>query len=318
MRLIKNDLIKASEKINLTSSQIETLWLELSSQSKFNLFHVLCYFGALIVILSMTFLFHFNGAPRSILIVSTFYAIVFLGSGAYFWHVKKFRIPGGLLFSLTIAMVPLITYSAQRILHWWPGNFPGEYEDFSFRIWAYGGWCVIEMSTLLVASLIFYFIRFPIISAMIYFLLWFVSMDLVPATLKQLEYTHASVVAGVVIAAIAFVLDRKKKADFAFWGYLLGTGMFWLGVTVIRFDADTEWLQFGYFSIDVILIALSLVLQRNIFLVFGALGVLIYLVHLMDRFFCHAFFSFTLAAVGSAIILLAVFLQYSQKKKQLN
>jgi hypothetical protein len=83
---------------------------------------------------------------------------------------------------------------------------------------------------------------------------------------------------------------------------------FWGGLTSM--NSDSELRRALYALLNVGLIGLAVWLQRTTFLVFGALGVHLYLGHLAYQVFKDSFFfPFALALLGLSLILVTVWMQ---------
>jgi hypothetical protein len=96
--------------------------------------------------------------------------------------------------------------------------------------------------------------------------------------------------------------------DYAFWLYLFGLLSFWFGMTLM--GDGTEWEFFLYFVINLGLVLLSVLLQRRVFIVFGALGVFAYFSHLAYEIFRDSLlFPFALTVLGIGVIYLGVLYQ---------
>ena len=75
-------------------------------------------------------------------------------------------------------------------------------------------------------------------------------------------------------------------------------------------DTGSELMRGLYALLNVGLILLAIKLRRSTFLIFGALGVHLYLGHLAYRVFQDSFFfPFALALLGLSLILLTVWMQ---------
>ncbi len=320
MNQIKKDLTKASQLIGLTESQSENLWKTLqevqANNPRKNFFSTLLYFGAIIVLLPMTWLFISHLTHGQSLFMSITYALIFFGTGSYFWYTKKLKVPGGMLVSLGIAIVPLIIYSFQNLIHWWGASSPSDYKNF--YSWIQGDWVPMEIGTLLIACLTLYFIRFPFITVLIYFMILFISMDATHAlTGSESYFTHYSVVSiiiGSLLNLLGFGLNRKNLPDFGFWSYLFGMLLLCsgLGVKSVR----TEWGYFIYFLIHFGFLLVSHFFHRTIFVLFGSLGVISYIGHLSYIFSDSLLFSYILSAIGFLIILLATFLNLKKNRSR--
>jgi CHASE2 domain-containing sensor protein len=80
-------------------------------------------------------------------------------------------------------------------------------------------------------------------------------------------------------------------------------------------DASSEWSRFGYFLVNVGLMTVSILLQRRVFLVFGALGAYGYLGYLSyDLFADSLWFPFALTALGASLIAGGVFYQRHRER----
>lgn len=322
MNPIKDDIAKASKQIGLTDSQAENLWQALqeiqTNKPKLSFLTALLYFGAIIAFLSMSWFYTAHLESSYSLLISIAYALIFFGIGFYCWRAKKLKIPGGVLSSLGIVMVPLIVYSLQNMMDWWPTSSSKNYTGFFH--WINGNWVPMEISTLAVACLVLYFIRFPFITTLIYFTISFMSMDAIdlfidPKGDHWSYYCIASLTIGTLLNVLAFALYRKDQNDFGFWSYLFGVFLCWIGLT--GWDIKTEWGHFTYFLINLAFILLSGFFHRKIFIFFGSLGVICYIGHLAYIFSDSLMFSYVLGGIGFSIIVLTTFLMRPKKSRQI-
>jgi len=323
MKLIKDDITKASEQIGLTNSQAESLWQALqetqSNKTKFNLSTVLLYLGALVAFASMTWFYTSSLDSGKSLIISVVYALIFFGIGAYCWRQKNLKVPGGVLSSLGIVMVPLIVYSLQNLLNWWPTPSPNGYKSFYYL--AHGEWLPMEICTLLAACLLLYFIRFHFITVLIYFVIWFMSMDainsLVDAGTDPFPYfSIVSIIIGFFLNVLGFFLYRKNQRDFGFWSYLFGMFLCWSGLTIWEFQTEVGY--FVYFLINLAFLFLSFFFHHKIFMFFGSLNAFDYLLQLQRHAAALKETPGAWMPWTFSIILLATYLLRSRKSSQSN
>jgi len=281
--------------------------------------NVLYYLGGLIVIGSMTFYVTtaweaLGGAGH--LAVALLYAGAFLLAGRWLWKGKGQIIPGGILITAAVCMTPMAVFGIQEMTGWWVWNEPGSYSDF--YQWIKSGWFAMEICTIVAGLAALRWCRFPFIMLPVAFSLWFMSMDLT-AVLYGPDFSWeqrklVSLWFGLTMLVGSFWVDRRTEQDFAFWGYLFGMLAFWGGLTSM--DSDTELGKFIYCFINLVLMGVSVLLQRRVFIVFGGLGVSIYLGHLAyDVFESELLFAFALSGVGLAVIALGV--QYHRHEKAL-
>src|ERR687889_2513233 len=136
------------------------------------------------------------------------------------------------------------------------------------------------------------------------------SMDLTPLIYGRLYYVAqgyqvVSLVFGLVVLVGAYIVDRRTEEDYAFWGYLFGMFAFWGGLTLLEGGSELDWFLYGFINVG--LIVLSVLLQRRVFVVFGALGVFGYVGHLAWEIFEDSLlFPCALSAAGLAIIALGI------------
>jgi len=272
--------------------------------------NVLYYLGGLIIIGSMTLFvstaWEALGAAGH-LAVALAYAAVFLAAGGWLWHAKGQRIPGGILVTAAVSMTPMAVWAVQNLLGWWIYDDPGAYRDF--YIWIKNGWGIMEIATVLSGCLAIRFFRFPFITLPVAFALWFLSMDLTAMLYgHEFSWDQRKIVSlwfGLAMLVASFIVDRRTREDFAFWGYLFGMLAFWGALSAM--DSNSELSRFLYCLINLGLMLVSVLLQRRVFIIFGALGVTGYLGHLASSVFRDQIaFSFALSALGLAIIFLGI------------
>lgn len=317
MQIEKPDLMSAASKIGLSKQSTEALWSALhelppKETSKFDLSRVLYYFGALIVIVAMGWFVgeaweSFGGG--GILTIALIYIAIFLATGATLWRKEALKTPGGLFITMAVCLIPLAVYGFQRWTGWWISDEPGEYKDFVS--WIKGGWFLMEIATVIGGCLALKFYRFPLLTFPIFFSLWFMSMDITPLIFKNSENLGdarlwVSIAFGAALLIVAYLTDLKTtRGDFAFWGYLFGVATFWTGLSLL--ESSSEFNRFIYLLINVGLMLLSVILQRTVFLIFGAIGVLFYVSSLFYKYFSDsALFPLVLSLVGLAVIYLGM------------
>jgi len=244
MRLEREDFDWAVQQNLITASQAENLWTAFLSRypqedevnrPRFNFANVSYYFGALIVISALGWFMNeawesFGGA--GLFFIALFYAICFIFTGKNLYFQQNLKIPGGLLFTMAVAMSPLAIYGVQRWTGYWQAVDPGIYRDF--HIWIKGSWFLMELGTIIAGLITLRFVKFPFLTAPIAFSLWYMSMDLTPLLFGENEYTWrlrlwVSFWFGIACLITAYLIDvrqRRSRGDFAFWLYLFGLSMF--------------------------------------------------------------------------------------------
>jgi len=281
----------------------------IEARARFDAVNLLWHAGALIVLGAMglfsTEAFGLWGA-KALLATAVIYAVVFTVAGAYLWKARDLRTPGGLLVVCAVGMAPLAIYAAQALAGHAPEGAHAGYHDF--YVWIKDSWLPMEFGTIAAAALALAFFPFPFLTMIIAFALWFMSMDLVPWIVDAESFTwdqraKVSMAFGALMLAAAWLVDlvRWKNGDFAFWLHLFGLMAFWGGLT--EQHSGDEFGKAVYCFVNIGLVALSLVLMRRAYAVFGAIGVSLYLGHLAyDVFKDSILFPFALSGLGVALI----------------
>ena len=330
MRIERADLDESIAQQILTGPQGAALWRLLQSrqpvagavpapmpeapQRRFTGLNVAYYFGALLVIGAMGWLMtlgweSFGG--KGIFLIATLYAFFFTMAGLRLLAQPQTRTPGGLLVTMAVCMTPLAVYGLERMTGLWAGADPGNYRGFF--PWIRGGWFAMEAATVLAGLIALRKVRFPFLVAPIAFVLWFMSMDAVPALFHAQPWDgdiarRVSIVFGLAMLFVAFQADHRTEEDYAFWLYFFGMIAFWGAITSMQ--SDRELSKLLYCAMNLGFVVLSVLLRRRIFLVFGAVGVNAYLGHLAWRVFEHSLiFPFVLTLLGLGIIAAAVYYQ---------
>jgi uncharacterized membrane protein YjjP (DUF1212 family) len=110
-----------------------------------------------------------------------------------------------------------------------------------------------------------------------------------------------------------YYMDVKFKKDYSFWMYLFGLITLSSGLSVFYNDNILKFVLLGVANI--LLILFSLFINRTVFLVFGAIGLIEFLSRLSWEFFeGSVFFPFALTLIGVLLIISGIFLQKNKKK----
>jgi hypothetical protein len=326
MRLSKYDLDIAVEKKIITEQQAEALIT--LSRSKLILINVLYFLGALLVIAALTTSLVQSWdslGGGAIFLLALVHAAVFVAVGAKLNRKPEHYVVSGLFYTMAVCLTPLGIYGAQRYFGWWPVGDPGVYTDF--HSWIKGGWFLMEIGTIVSGLLALRCVSFPFLTFPIAFSLWYMSMDLTPILFGESAFyvnrLWVSLWFGLSMMIVSYAVDRRTKADFAFWGYLFGMIAFWGGLSVldvyswsneggIRIGA--HFAHFIRFVIGLGSIWIGVKLRRNIFFIFGAIGFFGYAFYLHTAFFMgNLWFPFILTGVGLGIIYLGYLLHNSKK-----
>ncbi len=321
MKITKDNLSNAVKNNILTSSQADELIIFLKSQPNigpvFDFTHVLYYFGGLIAIGAMTLFMNIGWESFGgwgIFFISLIYAGVGLKLTNHFQN-KGYAIPAGICATFVVALTPLAMYGLQQAFGFWPDETTyNEYHKYIKWYWIY-----MELGTLAVGTAIAWRYRYPFLIMPISVTLLYMSMDLT-AMISGGDITWelrklVSMYSGILIIGLAFWVDvrARKTVDYAFWLYIFGVMAFWCGLS--SQTSDSELSKFIYFTINVFMIGIGVLLIRRVFVVLGALGACGYLGYLASSVFEDSWlFPIALTAIGLLIIYLGVLWQKNEAK----
>jgi hypothetical protein len=300
------------------SAHLDKLYAD---RPRFDVTHVGYYFGALVVMLAFAW-FIFEGYDRyggtALLMIAPAYAVLFILAGGWLWKRPGLRIPGGLLFTLAVCMVPIAVYGLQESMGWFPIGNPREIADEAARLdfltqqQICGAWIAAATCVAGILAIALRRFSFLVVPTAIGFVWAWINLVLALSGGRPSDWTVNThmMLAGLFVLVVGYVIDRRTKEDFAFWLYLIGAGCFWIGLTALAFLEDDELSWVAYTFVSLLLMGVGILLQRRVFLAAGALGVFFYLGHLgFDTFRDSLIFPFVLSFIGLAIMGVAVWYQ---------
>jgi hypothetical protein len=311
----RDDIDRAVAAGVLQADQADALWRFLGAKAapepavrpRFDLVHLLWYAGALIVIGAMglfTTLAFAQLGGAALAVTAVIYAVILALAGDRLWR-RGLPIPGGLLLTIAVTMAPMFVYGVQEALGWL--DVPSDYRDiYGFCRVVRGGSVPLELATIAAGLVALRFYRFPFLIAPVAIALWLLSMDVAPWFLGDASPTWrlrrlVSLWFGLGMIVVAWTVDVRSRGGLAFWLHLFGLLAFWGGLTAM--ESDSELAKALYCLINVGLIGLGLFLQRRAYVLFGGLGVAIYLHHLAERVFQDSLlYPFALSMIGLALI----------------
>ncbi|MCL2715236.1 MAG: hypothetical protein FWD68_11785 [Alphaproteobacteria bacterium] len=321
MRCCDHDLRAAALTGLITPEQLDPLLAFLANRAsntsngppKFDFVHMLWYAGALIVIGAMglfsTLAFSKMGGA-ALTATALVYAVLFATTGHYLWNARNLPAAGGLLIAIAVSMAPLAVFGIQDALGMWSRfGHPGTTGEFYQLI--RGSWIFMEIATILAAAVALHFYRFPFIVLLVAIAFWFMSMDIVPWIAGKASGNwelsrQVSIVFGLAMIVIAAIVNtRQRSGDFAFWLYLFGVLTFWGAITAT--SGGTTVQKAIYCAMNVGFLLLAVFLRRRVFVVFGTIGVALYLGELAQNVFKDSLlFPFALSVIGVLIIALGL------------
>lgn len=289
--------------------------LQAPQKRKFTIENFLYYFGAMLIISTMGWYlgntyeaFGNNG----LLVISVLYFVIFTFIGNFLWKQGK-TAPGGLLYVCAVSIVPLGVWAFEKFI----GIMPGDYHKYSdFHILIRSGFILMELATIAVGLAFLKFRKFPFLTLPICYAMWYLSMDIVPFCLgKVMEPTwgmrnFATFLFAIIMLGFALKFDKKTKEDYSGWLYIFGGTMLWWVIASVlgQFRWDNEFAYFSYAIFAVFYMIFSVIVQRKVFMVWGALGMIAYITHLAYVIFKDSpIFPLVLIALGLAIIFAGIY-----------
>lgn len=147
------------------------------------------------------------------------------------------------------------------------------------------------------------------------------SMDLAPFLygdeyLGWQQRQMVSVIVGALMIILALVIDfrsQNRQKDYAFWVYLFGVIAFWGGLSTM--DSGSELNKFIYCCINIGMIIFGAIMNRRVFVIFGALGIMGYLGYLSYNVFRDSvMLPIALSALGFMIMALGIWWQKNEAR----
>jgi hypothetical protein len=284
-------------------------------QSGLNVITVAYYFGSFMILLAYTFFLglSWSGLGHTMQFVVAIFTVGILAAIGALLRNRGFIQPGNLLIFAATGITPLVAFTFAQLLGLWP-QYPGfgspGYDDFYRTVRPY--WVFLELFSLLVATIVLWITRFPLITLLMAFWTWYLSMDLARwAGENNNVYSDdreqiVSILVGFAMLALGLFLQRRTRDDYSRWFYLFGHIVLLIHLSVLTYQKE-GLLGLLFIIIYVGFVVASVWLQRTVFLVFGALGCYGYLSYLSFKTFSGAIgFPIALAFIGLLIVLTTV------------
>lgn len=250
------------------------------------------------------------------LAVSAVYA-AFAGWFSWFLISKREkRFAGGISALISVVMFPLMIAALEQILGLWPDDL-ALFQGYHF--WVYGSWLMIELTTIGVGCIAIALTRCSFILIPVMLSLWHFSMDLA-SILSQQHYAEfdsartGSVICGIALLVVSFVIDRRTKEDYSFWGYLFGSAALIAGISAMELAPAIQ--VSGVFLFAFLFFAGAFFLERRLLFIMGSLSLFAAVSFILTRIFTDStVLFFCLAALGAALF--SVFFLYLRKETDL-
>ncbi|TXI90508.1 MAG: hypothetical protein E6Q34_08825 [Burkholderiaceae bacterium] len=221
--------------------------------------------------------------------LSLMYALASLLCTIWF-HAHDHRVPANFFATLFVTMVPMLVFSVQNVLGYWPAGHTPQLHDL-YHVFDQR-WFAIESITVASALLVLWFFKRSYLVVPVLLSLFLMAIDLLPNLILGMDveaYSSAgwmmrkaiALVFGFAILVLGFIVDMQitRKRDYAFWLYSFGLLPF-CGSLMLFFVLETSNPfaasfigKVVYFSINAILLLLSAALQRRSFAMAGGIGI---------------------------------------------
>ena len=234
-----------------------------------------------------------------------------LGAGFALRRFPPARLGGNLLVFAGAGALPLLIYTFQRLVGWWPGEPAPEYEDFHHRVLAV--WVGMELVSMAGAIVLAYLTRFPLLMLLAGFWGWYLAMDLTrwvrgdDHDFWSEDHHWVGFLIGVLIVGAGLELARRHLRSYGFWLILFGNLAWMAHLGDIALDDDFGAASVLFLLISLAAIVLSVLTRFRVFLVFGALGLYAWVCYLVfDTFDDSSSVTLGLVLVGTFIVLTGV------------
>src|SRR5574337_1175688 len=198
--------------------------------------------------------------------------LVASGSAAWLLERRSFEDAAGVLAGVAVAMVAVAVHGLQHAF----GLFP-EADGAPQSLAALVGGHLFPAALAALAAAVVALRSFaaPILAAILVAVLWFAVMLAAPVVFGPTptwgQRALLSALLGLVVLAAGVALDGRTRRDFSGWLYLSGRVAFWGGLTT--YHAETEPALLLGAAVNAGLVAVSLLLHRRMFAVFGVVGI---------------------------------------------
>jgi hypothetical protein len=279
-----------------------------------NLVTVAYYFGAFIILLAGTIFvgLQWEALGRPGQFAASWGAVGGLWLLGAWLRRGEHDLGGNLLIFAGTGVVPLGVYTLLRILNLWPDAADAaSYQAFYRTIDA--AWLILEVASIVITLVVIWFARFPHLTLLLAFWVWYISMDLTELVTGHenfswgpTEWTVGALVGAAMLALGVWLQRRLGGQDWSRWFYLFGH-IAVLGNLAALALGDDALPGVLFLAVYVGFVVASVWLQARIFLVFGALGVYAYIAKLaFDVFDRSLGFTLALAVIGLLIVLATV------------
>lgn len=262
--------------------------------------------GALLVIVAMLALVPLlmeRYGRHVLLVAALLYGAAFAAAAWWLWFRARYQTAGGLMAFLAVGMAPAAALGVMV-----SAGVAGPEIGLPT-----GGGIAMELAAVAAGLVALAVIRFTFLLVPVIVGVWIFLYD-APFALAGYDCTAQETCSaisfwyGVALVAAGYAMDHLLRDDYAFWGYFFGALAMTLSLFVLAFLVrDSDGLRALFALMCVAMILGAMVLRRDLFVVFGTIGVLAYLLYLIwDLFEGSLAFPLALSAAGVALVFAGV------------
>jgi hypothetical protein len=232
-------------------------------------------------------------------LVSAALAVALIAAGRQRFQQSR-GVQGQVLLTTGLILLPLVAFGLVRALH----HGAALQREGDLIDWMTGPWFAVELVCFLACGLGIALFGLPFLAWPLAVAVWLAAQDAAPLVFGPVptwgDRVLVSALTGLVTLSAGLAVDRRSRADFAGWLYLPGL----LGLC----GALLTWREAGDLAVVVTLllnlglVATSLLVERRVFAVMGALGAAGAVGHLLDDRLDGAPLVLALAVLGLATL----------------
>lgn len=184
---------------------------------------------------------------------------------------------GSLLVAIGTVAILLFGYTLYKVLGWWPAPWDQGDVDAEARGERVNQLMMVSQIVAAAAAAIFAFrLKVPWMLLLTGVLGWMAWLTFVDQWIPRAERSDPSMwimsLYGVAFVVAGFVVDRLRMRPYALWLYLVGLTATFVFLGIDSFDDALGLTGLIFLALSIVAIALSMVLDEQIFLLYGALG----------------------------------------------
>ena len=300
-RIVSDEDLETVSEASLTTPPEEA-----EKKTRLNPVNVAYYFGGFLALLSFTIFIamrweEFSEGER---LGTAFGVMIFTGGlGVWLRFFRNYNIAGGLLLLIATAVFPMLVYTIAEMGGFWPDRSSFDGLSYAFLY--------LSLVSLPVAIAVLYLTRFPLISLVVAGLVHFAA-----SAIGGIAFADQAIVTSAtcgVFILLGIGLSLRGMKQYTFWFKLYGLVGLQVGFTTLFFSSENTLFGILFLAVYLVMIAFSLRFQEVIYLVFGVIGIYIYIIRLIfDYLEGTTYFPLVLGIIGISIVVLAVLYQRYQ------